>query len=232
MNPLSVKIGFWSSLGGAILFLVFTVCFVAVAIVNPPFTWTNLSDYAASTQVFNQSFKFVAQTAMLLFTPLYILIMSSIHDFAPAEQKPLTRAALIFSTIFATLAGMSYFVQITTVRLNLSKGHLEGIEQFVQSRPDAAITAINMLGWTLFLGLSSLFVAPVFIEGKLGKTIRFLFFLNGVICLLAGFGFVIDNILLIYLTINLGMGGIVTAITVLLSFFFRRRMAIDSPSTN
>jgi hypothetical protein len=213
MNRVSAKLGFWSSLGSAILFLLFTVCFVAVVIGNPKFTWTNISDYVAFTQSYDQAFKYIAQTAMLLFAPLYVLILSSIHDFTEAEMKPLSRAALAFGIVFATLASLNYFVQISAVRLNIDKGHIEGIEQFIQSRPDAVITAINMLGWTLFLGLSSLLVAPVFSQGTLGRALRILFALNGTICLLAGIGFVVDNVVLVFLAINFGMGGTVTAIT-------------------
>jgi len=231
MNRVSARLGFWSSLGGAILFLLFTACFIAVAMGNPMFTWTNLPAYVAFTQKYNQVFKYVAQTAMLLFAPLYVLILSSIHDFTEAEKKPLSRAALAFGMVFATLASLNYFVQISAVRLNVDKGHIEGIEQFIQSRPDSAITAINMLGWTLFLGLSSLFIAPVFSGGKLDRAIRILFFLNGAICLLAGIAFVIDNVVLVYLTINFGMGGTVAVITILLCFFFRKKLQLkDQPA--
>lgn len=228
MNQLSVKLGFWSSLASAVAFLLFTVCFVAIALVNPLFVWTNLADYVAYTEKYNQVWKFIAQAAMLFFGPLYVVMLSSIYDLTEAYKKPLARIGLAFGVIFAALISLHYFVQLSAVRINLSKGHLDGIEQFIQSRPDSVITAINMLGWTLFFGLSSIFMAPVFAGARLEKCIRVLFFLNGAICLLAGIGFVIDNILLVFLTINLGMGGAVTAITILLTIFFRRRMQVGT----
>ena len=231
MNAVSAKLGFWSSFGGAVAFLLFTVCFIAIAMISPPLIWTNLADYVASTLQYNQVFKYIAQTAMLLFGPLYVLMLSSLHDFASTEKKPLTRAALAFGLVFATLVSLSYFVQLSAVRLNVDKGHTEGIELFIQSRPDSVITAINMLGWTLFMGLSSLFVAPVFSDSKLEKALTILFSLNGAICLLAGIGYVIDNIALVFLTITFGMGGTVTVITILLCFFFDRKRKIkEQPS--
>lgn len=226
MTLLSAKLGFWASLASAVLFLVFTVCFIAIAAVNPLFSWTNLADYIAYTEKYNQVWKYIAQSAMLFFTALYIIMLDSLYDFTNADKKPLVRIALVFGAIFAALVSLHYFVQLSSVRLNLAKGHLEGIEQFLQSRPDSAISAINMLGWSLFFGLSSLFVAPVFGDSRLERWIRRLFFLNGAVCLLAGIAFVIDNIALVFLTINFGMGGAVIAITILMTLFFRRKMRL------
>ena len=53
MIQLSAKLGFWSSLASAIAFLLFTVCFIAIAMFNPRFIWTNLSDYVAYTEKYN-----------------------------------------------------------------------------------------------------------------------------------------------------------------------------------
>jgi hypothetical protein len=222
MNKLAARLGFWSSFGGAAAFLLFIVCFTAIALTNPLFTWTNLSDYLAYNQKYDQTFRYIAQTAMLCFGPLYVLMLNSIHDFARDEMKPLSRAAIAFGAIFAALIGIHYFVQISAVRLNVDKGQVEGIEQFLQANPSSAIMAVNMLGWTLFLGLSSLFIAPVFSGSKLAGAIRLLFLLNGAFCILAGIGYVFEIVPLVFVTINLGMGGCVTALTILLCFFFRR----------
>jgi hypothetical protein len=222
VNKLSAQLGFWSSFLGAAAFVLFVVCFVAIAALNPLFIWTNASDYLAHVQKSDQTFKYIAQALMLGFGPLYVLMLNSIHDFTQDELKPLSRAALAFGIIFAVLIGIHYFVQISAIRLNESKGQIAGLEQFLQAKPDSAIMAINMLGWTLFFGLSSLFVAPVFSGSKLAQAIRILFFVNGAFCILAGIGYVFENVGLVFLTINLGMGGCVTAITILLCIFFRR----------
>ena len=79
-----------------------------------------------------------------------------------------------------------------------------------------------MLGWSLGLGLSSLFVAPVFTGGGLLRVIRVAFTLNGIFCLLGGIGYVLGNIVLVFLAINVGMGGAVLVATVALSLLFKR----------
>lgn len=222
MNTTAIKLGFWSAMLAATSFLVFTICFVAVFLVNPPFSWTDLADYVDYVRQSNQTFKVIAQLSMLLFAPLYVVLVNSIHELAPADKRVLSRLALIFGVLFAALVALFYFVQVTAVRWNVDRGTLQGIEQFIQSKPDSALAAVNMLGWTLFFGLSSLFVAPVFEGSRLARTIRILFILNGIFCLLAGIGYVLDLVALVFVTINIGMGGAVTAATILLAVFFRR----------
>lgn len=222
MNGTVIKLGFWSAGLAAVTFLVFTVCFVAVFVVNPPFTWTDLAGYVDYVQHSNQTFKVMAQLSMLLFAPLYVILLNSIHELAPADKQVLSRLALIFGALFAVLIALFYFVQVTAVRWNVDRGTLEGIGQYIQAKPDSALAAVNMLGWTLFFGLSSLFAAPVFNGGGLARAIKVLFILNGIFCLLAGIGFVFDLVALVFVTINLGMGGAVTAVTILLAVFFRR----------
>ena len=68
-----------------------------------------------------------------------------------------TRIALSLGIGFAVLAGLFYFVQITAVRWSVQLGETTGLEQIIQANPLSALAAMNMLGWTLFLGLASLF---------------------------------------------------------------------------
>jgi hypothetical protein len=79
-----------------------------------------------------------------------------------------------------------------------------------------------MLGWTLFFGLSCLFLAPVFSGGGLERLIRFALLANGIIVLLGGIGFVSDLTALVFVTMNLGMGAAVLISTFALTLFFHR----------
>ncbi|MBN2017819.1 MAG: hypothetical protein JW794_06825 [Candidatus Cloacimonetes bacterium] len=86
--------------------------------------------------------------------------------------------------------------------------------------PQSISLSIAMLGWTFMFGLSSIFAVFIF-EGKgIYRTIRILFLLNGIFCLLGGIGFVLQNSGLVNLTINMGMGGTMTVLTIVLSIFF------------
>jgi hypothetical protein len=221
-NRISIKIGFWSAFLSAILFLIFTICFIIVFTTPPLQYWTNIADYAAYTNKVSQPFKYIAQAAMLLFAPLYVLLLNSFHDIAASDKKVLTRISLCFGIIFAILISSHYFIQLSSVRQNIFLGKLEGLEQFVQANPYSASSSINMLGWTLFFGLSSLFIAPIFANGKLEKFIKYIFILNGISVMIGGIGFIFNLTTLIFITINFFMGGAITVNAIALTVFFGR----------
>lgn len=227
MNHLSAKLGFWAAVGCVVTFVVFTVCFVAILATSPLFIWTNMADFVAYAEQNGRFFQYLAQFSMLVFGILFVALLNSIHEGAPPDKKILSRNSLSFGLIFAALTGINYFVQISAVRINLAKGHLAGLEQFLQANPDSAISAINMLGFTVFFGLSSLFVAPVFGDGEAGRleqVIKVAFLLNGIFLLVAGVSFLFQWLVPLFLTINIGMGGAVMVATGALALWFRRRM--------
>lgn len=84
------------------------------------------------------------------------------------------------------------------------------------------MTGLNMLGWSVFLGLASLFAAPIFSGGQLEKSIKAVLILNGVCCLLGGLSYIYEFALGVFLFITFGMGGAVTVATVLIGIWFRR----------
>ena len=216
MSHLAIRLGFWSALLSAATFVVFTVCFVAILITSPLYTWTNVQDYVSYVNHYGQFFQELARLMMLLFAPLFVVLLQSIHEYAAAERKLLSRIAIGFGVAFAALISINYFVQISAVRLAVNAGEIAGLEYFLQANPYSMLSAINMLGWTLFLGLASLFVAPIFGGGRLEHVIRIAFMFNGVFCLLAGVGYVFEIVILVFLTIDLGMGATVMAATVAL----------------
>jgi hypothetical protein len=222
MKSISIKLGYWASSICIATFVIWTVCFVAIFKVNPIFEWTNLADYITYTGNYNQSFKYLAQFAMLLFAPAFLIMLHSINDYAPEDKKILGRIGISFATIFAACIGIHYFVQISSVRLSIARGQIAGLEQFIQVNPTSGIAGINLVGWTLFFSLSSFFIAPIFTGSRLNKVIKYAFISNGIICILGGIGYVFDNIILIFLTLNLGMGAATLTATIALFVFFKR----------
>jgi len=222
MNQIAVKLGFWASALAAAMFLIFTVCFVVILATSPLFFWTDLNDYLAYVNENDQSLAYLARLCSLLFAPLFVVTLNSIHELTTAQKKVLTRNSLNFAILFAVTIGIHYFVQLTAVRLSLQAGQTAGLEQVVQANPISAVAAINMLGWTLFLGLSSLFLVPVFDDGRLQKTIKYAFLINGVCCLVGGLSYIFQWLIVLFVTINLGMGGAVTIAMIALAVYFRR----------
>jgi hypothetical protein len=230
-DQLSVQLGFWSATICTMMFILWIFCFIGILAFNQPSRWTNLEDYMMYTLKNNQLFKTLAEAAMVIFGVAFVILLNSIHNYAPLKQKILTRISLSFGIIFAALTGLSYFVQVATVRLGIIKGQTAGLEQFINVNPAAAILAVNVLGWSLFLGLASLFAAPVFSGAGLKKVIRYAFTANGIFCLIGGSGFVFDQTLVAGLCMNFGMGGtVLVAVWSLAVFFHKTRKLIGSNS--
>lgn len=229
MHTLNLKIGFWAALLSALTYVVYAVCFVAILFLNPLFVWSDLAAYIDAAQTTDQFFKHLAQFAMLIYAPLFLLLVNSVHELVPASQKVLTRAAIAFTLGFVILNNTAYFIQLSTVRLAVNRGVGTGLEQFIIANPAAVITAVSTLGWTLFQGPASLLVAPVFTGGRLERIIRLAFLANGVICLLGGLAFIFDITWLVFLTLYLGVGGAGLAIAISLALYFRRLAAMLPP---
>ena len=89
------------------------------------------------------------------------------------------------------------------------------------------MTSIAMLGWTLFLGLSSFFIFSIFKGDGLQKILIFAFIFNGVCCILAGVGYILQIDLLTFLFINIGAGGALMIISVSSTNLFRKLQKIE-----
>jgi hypothetical protein len=227
MTSNSAKLGYWATLICLSTFVIWIICFIAILQLNPLFKWTNITDFIAYSNTYNQSFKYLAQFAMLLFAPAFLIVINCIHDYAPADKNIFSRISIGFATIYVVCTGIHYFIQISSVRLSIAKAQVNGLEQFIQSNPTSGIAGINIVGWTLFLSLSCFFVAPVFSAKGVDRVIKYALIANGIICVLGGIGFVFDNIALIFLTLDFGMGGaILVAMTGLLVFFRRLQRTV------
>jgi uncharacterized Tic20 family protein len=220
-NPLARKLGFWAAVTAFLTFITYTVCFIGILLSGPLLMWTSLADYVAYVKQYGGPFQPLAKFAMLLFGLSFVVLLNCIHEYARGERRILTRIALGFCLLFAGAVGMHYFTQISAVRINVLAGRTEGLEHFVQANPYSILSAINMLGWTVFLGLSSLFVAPAFSATKLERVIRWAFTLTGLFCLGGGIGYVWEITWLVFVTITLGMGGTVLVATAGLALWFR-----------
>lgn len=226
MDRLSARIGYWAALLCTLTFVVWLVAFVAILVVNPLYLWTDYADFLVYNATTNSFFAQMGQAAMLLFVACFVILLAVVQEAAPPAKRILARIAVYFAILCAGTVGIHYFTQISVVRINLAAGHGAGLEQFVQANPYSYSSGINMLGWTLFLGLSSAFAAalfPLFEPGdRLQSVIKWAFALNAVSVLLGGVAFVADWVIVVGITMNLCMGGALTTLSVAFTLLFRR----------
>jgi hypothetical protein len=212
MNTYSLKSGYFSAMAMLLTFIIWIISFVGIASTSPIFIWSNLNSYIEYYHSNNQFFQNLAKAAMLVFGPAYVILANSLHDIVPENKKSLSRLGVMFGLLFAAMSCLHYFVQLSAVRLNLDHGISDRMELFLQANPLSIMTSIDMLGWTLFLGLSSLFMFTA-IKGQL-KWIGSGYLFNGISCMIALIGYLFQIDLLTFIFINLGVGGAILMVSI------------------
>lgn len=88
-------------------------------------------------------------TPSLLLGPSFVVLMAALHVATPPEGKVFSLAGLAFATIYATLTGMVYFVQLTFVGPRIAAGDTAGIELLLFVPYKSFLFAIDLLGYSL-----------------------------------------------------------------------------------
>jgi len=232
MRPLTIKLGYWSALTCfvlAVAYLVAAVTGVAVASSFPPFVWSDVPGFLASTnRAVLVCFTF-NQVVMFLLSPAYLVLLCSFHDCASPGKRALTRIALHLWTGPLVLTGTLYFLHFHSLRLIFSKGVTTGLEQLVQWNPDSAVNSIGTLGWTFFAGLAFVFLALTFSGSLLERRLRLAFVIEGIGCLVGMVGSLTQNMVLVGIYfMSVTAGGIASSLMAVILF---RRLDAQAVAT-
>ena len=214
-----IKLGYLSAIICAATFIGYIICFIGVISTSEIYMWTNFENYLEYINENNQLFKHIAQFLMMLFGISFLILILSISEISKESKKIFSKISAAFAIIFTTLVSIHYFIQISSVRLQLLNNETDGLIQFIQGNPISASSSINMLGWTLFLGLSCFFIIPIF---KKEKIIRIAFLVNGISCITGGIGFIFQIDIITFLCMNLIMGVAVIVLSIGLIKYFNK----------
>jgi len=221
MNKISLKLGYWSALLCAATFIIWIISFAGIAIISPLYTWDGLSGYIDFINSNNQFFQYLAKSFLVVFSVSFIVLLISLGELIIPERKVLAKIGIVFGIMFSLLSAMHYFGQISSVRWALDKEQLTGIEHFLQANPTSFLASMNMLGWTLFLGLSSLFMAFALEKTGNFNLMKIALLVNGISCLLAGIGFITQTDIITFVFINLFMGAALLVFTITAARLFK-----------
>lgn len=183
--------------------------------------WTNFDNYIISVQTTNQIFKHIAMILMIVYGVCFVIQVCSIDEIAVGTKKYYAKLAELFGIGFLTLICINYFVQISTVRMQIDIGQTNGLEQLIQANPISGMAAINMLGWTVFFGLSFVFAGLALGNTKIEQVVKYTFFLNGVMMFLGVIGYLWDKSVVVFLFMNLGIGAVILIATIPLCNLFK-----------
>lgn len=224
MNKIVSNLGIWSAIICLASFIVWIISFTGIALTSPLFYWTNIENYIQYVNTNNQFFQYLAKSFMIVFALAYLILVFVFHEFTSPRKQILSKIAVAFTIMFTLLASVHYFVQISTIRFAFIDQQFAGLEHFMQAKPTSAISSVNMLGWTLFLGLSSLFMYLAFVPDTATKTIRIGLLINAISCLLASVGYLFQIDLITFIFINLGVGlAIILVCTSAIIFFVKSK---------
>ena len=151
-----------------------------------------------------------------LLTSAFLVVMVSVHCYASDEKKVFSLVGLSFAIIYATLISMNYFIQLTFVRQSTFD-----VSIFDMTNTQSMMWVIEVLGY-FFMGLSTLFAAPVFGKGKIEGLVRWLFVANGILGILTPIAYALS------LPIEILLGGLIVwdivmpFATASLAYLFRR----------
>ena len=208
MNSISNMIGRIASITALLSFIVYTGCFVAILLVNKPFAWTNIRDLAAYEATSHAWLKYAGMAAMVVYACAFLVIAICFVQDAPAEKSAIGIIAICFALSFCIAASISYYVQMTSTRLQLHSNASDSLTQFTQSYSISAISGINMLGWTLFYALSTLALSFLPDATALGISMKWAFLCNTIVMFAGLVGFMLNHFWTLAVTMNLGLGGI------------------------
>ena len=214
MNTISLKLGYWSALISALTFVIWIISFTGIALTSPLYTWDGLSGYVDFVSSNSQFFQYLAKSFLVIFSVSFIILMISIGELIAPERKVLAKVGIVFGIMFSLLSAMHYFGQISSVRWAFENEQLTGIEHFLQANPTSFLASMNMLGWTLFLGLGSLFMGFALKGNNKLRIVMIALLINGMSCLFAGVGFIFQIDFITFFFINLGVGAALLVLTV------------------
>jgi len=139
----------------------------------------------------------LATVVGFLVAPTFIILMVCIYSTAPENRRFFGLIGLSFALIYGTLISFNYFVDLTFVRQGVFD-----VEVFNMLNTSSLFWVVEVLGY-FFMGLATLFAAPIFVLGRVETAIRWLFVINGILGIGGLIGYTLN------VNIGLLLGGLI-----------------------
>lgn len=104
----------------------------------------------------------------IILTLLYLVLVTSLYEYAPLTQKIFGRLGLAFAVIATGTLVVNYFVQISVIQPSVLRGEADGISILTQYNDHGLFIALEEIGYIL-MSLSFLCLAGVFTRGLKGE---------------------------------------------------------------
>ena len=167
------RVGFWAAFLSALFSLLYTIFQLA--------EWAGLLGSAGGPDSASTPLGIaLLLTPSVLLAPSFVVMMIAVNHLVPASRRIWGQAAVAFATVYATLIGIVYYVQLTLVMPRMLEGRTEGIELLLFMPFDSFLYSVDLLGYSS-MSLSTLFAAFGLVGTDSTRTARWLLLANGLL---------------------------------------------------
>lgn len=163
LNRRTERIGFWSGLATTTFAIIYIIPQLIQGIEMPE---------SKSSLVW-------ILTPSLFLAPSFLIMMVSVHYYAPAERKIWSHIGLLFSLAYFVFVTIVYFTVLTVTMPYTLNGQGDEVA-VLRYIPRSFLSGIDALGYTC-MSLGTLFSSFVFGTSRLERWIKAAFLANGII---------------------------------------------------
>ena len=157
----------------------------------------------------------------LLWDITLVILFVALRRQIPERRAVFAELGLLFMLLLAASSSINWYVQLTLVPQLSQSGNTTALALLDIHEIGSLMYAMEHLGWGLFYGLATIFMALAIEGGKIGTWIRWLLIVGGVMSILYIPGIMIANQFLIDLGYY-AAGVLLPVTTVLLAIRFRK----------
>jgi len=194
MNRNTLQLGYFSAWGITILTTLYLFLLFLPLLVKQEPEWRPA---ITSYYTIDPSRNFISDFSGLVFylrTLLMIALFACFLDYAKNSMKVFTVIAFSFIVMSSILHSFSYIGQFAIRNVNLNACDNECLLYYPHSLLDNYITSVNVMALTVFMGLSELFLIPVFSKtNKIEIKIKITLFITSIFNLLSALMYILKK---------------------------------------
>lgn len=206
------SVGFWAAVFSALFSLLYVLFQLA--------EWVGLLGSAGGPESASTPLGIaLLLTPSVLLAPAFVVMMIGVRYLVPEHRQIWAQAGVAFATVYATLIGIVYYVQLTLVMPRMLQGRTEDIEVLLFRPFDSFLYSVDLLGYSS-MSLATLFAAFGLVGVGSTRTARLFLLANGLLLPFLLFQIYVPSLIWIAALWAVTFPGAAIALAIV----FRRRM--------
>jgi hypothetical protein len=135
----------------------------------------------------------IMEILSILIALLMTISIAAVYCYASPVDKLFSLVSLVLISITTGITSIVHFL-ILSISHSTEAGQLKNYSFIFSFKWPSIVYALDILAWDLFFGLSMLFAVPVFRKVRLGKILKILLIISGMLSLIGLIGVPLQNI--------------------------------------